>query len=125
MKIWPSNSRYIFFLEFKISFSSQTNNLTLINHQLMCQSGKWLLCPHQVSRFDTPYLHCVDYTISMCGLKTNWACVGLGSLSSTFELVILLGLPICILGHEKMTAYVSSPLFFLKKKKKLKIDPHT
>ena len=92
------------------------------NHQLVCQSGKWLLCSHQVPRFDTPCPHYVGYTISMCGLKTNGACVGLRSLSSTFRLVVPLGLPNCTLGCGIMTAHMS-PFFFFSKKKKKKVSP--
>ena len=68
-------------------------------------------------RFDTPCPCCVGYTISMCGLKTNGTCVGSGSLSSTFGLVVPLSLPNCTLGLGTITAHVS-PLFFSKKKKK-------
>ena len=82
----------------------------LTYHRLVCQSGKWLLCPHQVPRFDTPCPRCVGYTISMRGLKTNGACVGLGSLSSTFGLVVSLDLLNCTLGRGTMTAHV--PFFF-------------
>ena len=56
-----------------------------MDHQLVCQSGKWLLCPHQVPNFDTLCPRYVGYTISMSGLKTNGTCVGSGSLSSTFS----------------------------------------
>ena len=79
--------------------------LVLRNHQLVCQSGKRVLCAHQVPKFNTPCLRCV----------------GSGSLSSTFKLMVPLGLPNCTLRRGIMIAH-KSPLFsFLKKKKNIYI----
>ena len=91
--------------------------LVLRNHQVMCQSSKRVLCPNQVPKFNTPCLRCVGYTISMCGLKTNGACVGSGSLSSTFKLMVPLGLSNCTLRRGIMITHMSPFFSFLKKKK--------
>ena len=88
--------------------------LVLRNHQLVCQSGKRVLCPHQVPKFNIPCLCCVGYTISMCGLKTNGACVRSGSLSSTFKLMVPLDLPNCTLRRGIMIAHMSPLFSFLK-----------
>ena len=79
------------------------------HHQLMCQSGNWLLYPHQVPRFDTPCSRYVGYTISMCGLKTN---------ELHFRAGNILGLTQQYLGAWDNNCTRESLFFSQKKKKK-------